>query len=318
MTLGLVAEIASMTGISPNSARRVARSASHRYKIYFIPKKRGGLRLVAQPAREVKALQRALVLCLSPLLHVHAAATAYQEGSSILGNAQRHARARYILKLDFEDFFSSIREEALTLHIRKFCGNSVTESETEFIINLVLWRAPRTSFRALCIGAPSSPFLSNTVMFDIDETISALCTNLGAVYSRYSDDITVSASEPNVLASVEQLVRAVVVNAQYPTLRFNDNKRVSISRRTSMTVTGLTLANQGFVTVGRNRKRGVRAGVEKFISGRLGMEEVRRLKGEVAFVLSVEPGFRFVLLNTYGTACREVLPRRSDFSEKGK
>ena len=75
-----------------------------------------------------------------------------------------------------------------------------------------------------------------------------------------------------------------------------------------MRVTGLTLANNGMVTVGRARKRGVRAGVDRFVKGRLSSEEARKLRGEIAFVLSVEPDFVHVLLNTYGDSAAGLLP----------
>lgn len=309
MNLGLVATVAAMVGISPNSARRVALSAAHRYKVFNIRKRNGGLRLIAQPAREVKALQRALVECLSKSLRVHDAATAYKEGSSIRLNAELHMRARYLLKLDFEGFFSSIDENALRTHITKWCSSELTLSEIEFILKLVLWREPDTGRRALCIGAPSSPFLANSVMYDVDTAIIERCLECHAVYSRYSDDITLSAEGPEVLVRAEREVREVIKNAPYPALRFNDSKRISVSRSTAMTVTGLTLTNQGPVSVGRVRKRGVRAGVDRFVKGELDDDGIRRLRGEIAFVLSVEPQFRRTLLKTYGRRCQEVLPK---------
>lgn len=314
MTVGLVTTVASMAGISQSSARRVAASASHRYKSYYIPKRKGGRRLVAQPAREVKALQRALVTCLRESLRVHPAATAYEVDRSILKNAELHAAARYLLKLDFENFFPSIDENSLHAYLINSSGNAYTASEINFIGNLALWRRAGVSLRSLCIGAPSSPFLSNAIMYDIDASISQLCESRRVVYSRYSDDITLSAVDPYVLEEIERGVRAIVGDAPYPSLRFNDRKRVSVSRNTAMTVTGLTLTNQGAVSVGRDRKRGVRAGIDRLVHGRLGADEVLRLRGEVAFVLSIEPAFRYVLLKTYGRACERVMPKQGSES----
>lgn len=76
-----------------------------------------------------------------------------------------------------------------------------------------------------------------------------------------------------------------------------------------MRVTGLTLTNQGGVSVGRSRKRGVRAAVFDFVNGRLDEAQIAKLRGELAFVLSIEPDFRDVLLHTYGPAALRVLPR---------
>lgn len=298
-----------MVGISASSARRVAATAAHRYKIYRIPKKKGGLRLVAQPAREVKALQRAIVTLLEPLLPIHAAATAYRAGSSILENAMEHVGAKYLLKFDFEDFFFSVDGAALIDHMRKYANSKLSDSEMKFICSLALWKRPQAISRGLCVGAPSSPFLSNTVMYDIDDAIERLCREARVIYSRYSDDITVSAVDAGVLSKVELGIRRIVKDAVYPTLHFNETKRVCVARNTAMVVTGLTLANQGVVTVGRDRKRGVRSGVKKFLDGALGEDDVRRLRGELAFVLGIEPNFRTVLLRAYGSGCESILPK---------
>jgi hypothetical protein len=266
----------------------------------------GALRQIAQPAKEVKAVQRAIVEVLTPQLPVHESATAYKLGSSILDNARRHERSRFVTKLDFSNFFPSIDASAVAYHLR-FHIKNIADSDVRFILNACLWR--HEGPHALCIGAPSSPLLSNVVMFMLDSMIAEHCRAKGVVYTRYSDDITISSARPNILSEIESFIRSVCGESVHPRLLFNDEKRVAVGRGAGMYITGLTLANQGFVTVGRERKRGVRAGVKKFISDELSADEIERLKGEVAFVLSIEPGFRQVLIRTYGPAITPLLPR---------
>lgn len=309
MTLGLIATVASEAGISAASARRIAQSAPHRYKVFSIPKKGGGMRVVAQPAREVKALQRTLVAYLTPLLPLHDAATAYRKHTSIRQNAERHSSCRYLLKLDFEAFFPSIDREAIRNHLLGKCPNKFSDAEIEFVSNLTLWLNKEDGNRGLCIGAPSSPFLSNTIMFDFDTAVSRECGKLGVIYTRYSDDLTFSTSAPDTLSRIEARVREICRELTYPRLTFNDRKRVNVSRRSALHVTGLTLANQGHVTVGRNRKRGVRAGLNRYLKGMLEESEIESLRGEIAFAVSVEPGFRETLRRLYKEKCSALLPR---------
>ena len=40
---------------------------------------------------------------------VHPAATAYRKNLSIVHNARPHARGRFLLKMDFKDFFPSLK-----------------------------------------------------------------------------------------------------------------------------------------------------------------------------------------------------------------
>ena len=309
MTNGLIKSIAASVGISAASARRIARSAAHRYKVYTIPKRSGGVRVVAQPAREVKALQRALVHELQKLLPVHEAATAYIKGTSIKQNASAHRGARYLLKMDFVAFFPSIGSQALEMHLLAHAPGAFSDSETTFILDLILWRG-EDGRRGLCIGAPSSPFFSNSILFDFDGKVTAVCNELGAIYTRYSDDLAFSSTSSGVLDQVERRVREIIRDLVYPNLSLNETKRKAVSRAAGMYVTGLTLSNQGGVTVGRVRKRGVRAGVQHYLDGSMEDADVQRLRGELAFVLSVEPDFRQVLLNTYGLRTLPLLPKR--------
>jgi len=304
---GLVSKVASLTGLSTASCRRIAHGAHRRYKIFTIPKRNGDRRVVAQPAREVKAVQRAICQLLADKLSVHQSATAYKPGTSIAANAAAHAGTQFLTKLDFSEFFPSINGEMIALLLKRRM-ESLSEAEIEFIVDACTWRPQGR--KVLCIGAPSSPLLANAAMFEIDQEIYEATQALGVVYTRYSDDIALTSKQPNVLAAAEDAVRNIV--AAGSTLRFNERKRVAVGRGAAMVITGLTLTNQGGVSVGRERKRGVRAGVNRYIKGQMDDEAILRLKGEIAFVLSIEPSFRGVLMRTYGLSIWGVLPRMED------
>lgn len=305
----LIDDVAAMTGLPRGACINIAKSAYKRYKVFEVPKKNGrGLRTLAQPAREVKAIQRALVSILEKKLPIHPSATAYRSGSSILENAKRHINSKFITKLDLQNFFPSIDRTSLGRHLRGQLKD-LSPEEVNFVLSACCWKPKGTGVQRLCIGAPSSPLLSNSIMFAIDNDIDKLCTQLGAIYTRYSDDICISCERPGILGPIEQKIRDRIQANKWPTLVLNDKKRVAVGRGSAMIVTGITLSNQGMPTVGRDRKRGVRAGAANFLKGFLSEEEITRLKGEIAFVISIEPGFRFLLLRTYGDSVRPLLPR---------
>lgn len=305
----LIDKVSAMLGLTRSACLSIAISAPKRYKVFDIPKRNGkGVRTIAQPAREVKAIQRALVTILGDRLPVHRAATAYKQGASILGNALPHADAKFITKMDLQGFFPSIDRTSLGRHLRS-CLKDFASDEVGFVLSACLWKAKGTTTHRLCIGAPSSPLLSNSIMYPIDADIAEMCDQVGVVYTRYSDDICISSKQPDVLWELEQKIRRRIEASRWPTLRLNEEKRVAVGRGVAMTVTGLTLSNEGVLTVGRQRKRGVRAGALRYLKGLLDPTEIAKLKGEIAFVLSVERGFRFVLLKTYGDEIRPLLPR---------
>src|SRR5690554_1953604 len=108
--VSLLRAVASETGLSEVVVQRSIQSAPHRNKHYKISKRSGGKRLISQPAIEVKLLQRAFADVYLSKLPVHPAAMAYRTGLSILDNAKVHAGSGSILKMDFRDFFPSIRK----------------------------------------------------------------------------------------------------------------------------------------------------------------------------------------------------------------
>jgi RNA-directed DNA polymerase len=104
----LLRRMSSELAMLPSHLARIIQTAPLRYKLFEIPKKSGGMREVAQPAREVKAIQRWIIREIGPSLPVHTCAMAYRDGLSILQNAEAHAASRFMLKLDFTSFFPSI------------------------------------------------------------------------------------------------------------------------------------------------------------------------------------------------------------------
>ncbi|MBD9480576.1 retron St85 family RNA-directed DNA polymerase [Pseudoxanthomonas sp. PXM02] len=304
----LLSFVVAQTGLSRQAVIRISETARHRYKVFSIDKKRGGKRIVAQPAREVKAVQRAIVAALSSRLPVHESATAYVPGSKLINNAIPHAGQKYLLKFDFENFFPSIDDSAIRKALSGETQNGFSQDDILLVVGSCLWRPPGSSLLGLCIGAPSSPFLSNAVMFEFDGIVSRLARELGISYTRFSDDVTFSGPDASSLSKMELGFRETCRELNAPKLVVNEKKRTFCSRGAAMRVTGLTLSNGGGVTVGRARKRGVRAGVDNYLRGTLDLKKVERLRGEVAFVISIEPLFRDVLIATFGDRVRDVLP----------
>lgn len=289
------------TGLSRSVLQRIARTAAHRYKAFSVPKRNGrGFREIAQPAREVKMVQRAVVSSLSGRLPVHDAVTAYRKGVSIRDNAKAHVGSKYLLKLDFENFFTSIKADDLRAHLVRHCSKELDLQDIELVVSACTWRRSSGSELCICIGAPSSPFWANTIPFDLDARLENESRSLGCVYTRYSDDLTFSSIHPERLGLLEARVREVVASVAYPRLAFADKKRISVSRKTAFRVTGLVLSQDGGVTVGRQRKRKIRAGLDHYLRGTLPPDMVAKLRGEIAFVVGIEPSFVEVVRRLLG------------------
>ena len=275
----------------PSHLAKIIQTAPLRYKLFEIQKKSGGMREVAQPAREVKAIQRWLIRELGPRLPVHECATAYREGSSIRKNAEAHASSRYMLKLDFANFFPSIVRSDLHAHLDRHCSDNLDPSARNLIAHVCCWARHRQPPLRLCIGAPSSPLLSNSLMFEFDNRLAAVAEDDGVVYTRYADDITLSSRDRGRIDRYTEIVQTLLESLQYPKLTLNEGKTVLASRAGKRVVTGLILTPDGSVSIGRDRKRLIRAMYHRSLTQQLDSKETQVLAGLIAFADSIEPGF---------------------------
>lgn len=285
--------VSRLTDEFPFSEREVVeliRSAPARYKVHSIEKRNGrGTRLIAQPTAEIKLLQRWALAQYVDALPVHEAAIAYRRGRSILHHAKQHAGQAYLLKLDFRDFFPSILGIDLDSHFAIF--SDIQSADRASLVQLFCWRRKPTGQLRLSIGAPSSPAISNTVMYQFDLRTAEYCSDLGVNYTRYADDLAFSTNSPRVLDQVHRFVQQLCKKLTYPRLVLHSGKTVFTSRKRNRQLTGLVLTNEGDVSLGREKKRELRAMVHRASIGQLDHDSTQRLRGLLAYVQSVEPEF---------------------------
>lgn len=292
-------------GIPSKSLADVIRTAPLRYKKYTIRKKNGGLRAVAQPAREVKAVQYWIMEQLEPLLRVHPACMSYRRKTSIRDNAAMHSQGRFLLKMDFTAFFPSIKYNDVYRLLRRDCELRFAEADLQLFARVLLWAPTRDAKLELCIGAPSSPLISNSVLYSFDLSLHDWCAARGVTYTRYADDLTFSCRDRGILGGVEEHVRAQVNQLESPQLSVNSQKTVHASRAGRRSVTGINVTPQGELSVGRDRKRLARAMYHRFTLGKLDQMQIERLQGLLSFIDHIEPGYSSRLLASTRTEAKK-------------
>lgn len=264
-------------------------TAPQRYKVHFIEKRNGkGKREIAQPTAEVKLLQRWLVSAVISELPIHNAATAYRLGGSIQKHARPHAAQKYLLKLDFENFFPSITASALEKHLRQYKHN-LPESDIDLLKAVLFKGNRRNGPLTLAIGAPSSPALSNSLLYNFDEAVQRECDGLKVKYTRYADDLAFSTNVPHILAPLHARIIEICKEIQYPTLSLNEKKTINLSRKHHRELTGVVLTNGGKISIGHDNRRLIRAMVDYFARGQLSPQDVAKLRGLIAFSRSIDP-----------------------------
>ena len=269
-------KIALRDGINPMYLQKVARRARYSYKHYTIPKATGGRRNIFQPSRELKTIQRWLVRNFLSSFPVHPSATAYGKSCSIKKNAARHKNNNFLLRMDFENFFESLTVNDLTSKIfsQGDTFNPPLDKQDIEIIEQLLFRGG-----IMTIGAPSSPVLSNILMFDFDRELTQYCNANNVIFTRYADDLFFSTRKRNILSNIEGYVLKLTQEIKLPShIAINANKTRHTSKKGRRSVTGIIITDNAEISIGRSKKREIRSIVHRFICNELEGKQIEKLK----------------------------------------
>jgi len=171
-------------GISAKTLYAVSNNISKHYHKAKLPKKSGGYRNLSVPDEVMKAIQRQISEVLLIHMPVSRYAKAYRFGSSTLRNAKHHVGKQVVLKLDILHFFDSVRYSTVK---DKVFPEEIYAEPLRILLTMLCYHKD-----ALPQGAPSSPAITNIILYEFDELIGQWCRERGIAYTRYCDDMTFS------------------------------------------------------------------------------------------------------------------------------
>lgn len=287
---------------SPQELFVYLQDAPKKYKVYSIPKRTSGLRTIAQPIPELKEYQRFVISIFKQYLPIHDCCMAYVDGKNIKNNAEIHSQNSYFLKMDFMDFFNSITPKLLW-EAFKCQSVEVDWLDKELLEKILFWRRSKYSKKLiLSIGAPSSPFISNFLMYSFDVELSQYCEKYGVIFTRYADDLTFSTDTPNILFDFPNMVRDILLRLYGKQIKINPFKTVFSSKKHNRHITGLTITNDHAISIGRAKKRYIKHLVHNFIENKITPVNSNYLRGYLGFIQYVEPTFLKSLEQKYTKA----------------
>lgn len=192
------------------------------YRIYRISKRSGGYRYIHAVGKQLLDVQSFLNEHVLQRLHTHQASMAYHRGSGgIRRCAEAHCGCRWMLQIDLKDFFWDITEpdvfrvfesagytRLLSFCLARLCTTIRLPREARKMLpysrryvdrpdftppHLPYGRGNLNLIGVLPQGSPTSPMLANLVARKLDESIQAVADRHGLVYTRYADDLCLSA-----------------------------------------------------------------------------------------------------------------------------
>lgn len=274
------------------------------YEEHLLAKKQGGKRIILEPSKDLKYIQRNLNYYLQCYYNLIKPDVVFgfvktirrqKNAAAIVQNAAVHQNKKYLLNLDLENFFPSISAKRIY--------NLFSSPHFQFNTEIATALALLTTYQGkLPVGAPTSPILSNFICLEMDQELIELASHHQLTYSRYADDLTFSSNEfisPEILKKIRIIIEQNQFKLNEKKLRFRNSGKQQI-------VTGLTVNEK--VNVDRKFLKKVRAmshdlkvnGVDvaskrHFKNLQLPQEELNerfmnRLRGYVTFVGTVKAG----------------------------
>lgn len=192
-------EIAEAFGVSSGNLRNIIfEYRKNSYRKFDIPKKNGGIRTIYEPNGQLAAIQHELCKIIDNSYKPHYNAHGFIKDKGILTNAQNHVGKKYLLNLDLENFFETVK-------FPRVRGMFINYFRLQEDVATVLANICCHPEGFLPQGAATSPVITNILLKTLDKELTRLAKESNwAKYSRYADDITFSSNKKFIKNIVEE------------------------------------------------------------------------------------------------------------------
>ena len=278
-------------GVSAKVLYTLANQIDDHYHTIRIPKSDGGTRKLSIPDPLLKSVQRKINYSILCAMEVSVYSKAYSFTDSPLKNAKPHLGKEDILKLDIRKFFDHVTYPLIKEKV--FTADRFSEANRILLSVLCIYN------ESLPQGAPTSPSISNILLYEFDEKLGAWCKERNIAYTRYCDDMTFSGKR----LCPKDIEREVRILLKEYGLFINYKKMSYISGSRRKKITGI-IVNEKPNTPVEYRKK-IRQ--EMYYINKFGLEDhLERIKykglrkkyllgllGRINYVLSVDQNTEF-------------------------
>ena len=272
-------------GFSAKTLYGLSNNLEKHYHNVFIPKSDGSKRKLSVPDLPLKLVQKSIADNILVQYPISRYAKAYKPGSNVQKNALPHVGKKKVLKLDIEGFFDNILYSQVKDTV--FYKEKYSEPIRVLLTMLCYYKD------SLPQGAPTSPAITNIIMYDFDETVGAFCNGRNIAYTRYCDDMTFSGD-----FSEKEIIDFVKIELSKLGLHLKNRKTTVIPATKRQCVTGIVVNEK--INITREYKNKIRQEmyyIKKFgLDGHLNKmgisdkaQYLLSLRGKISFVLQTIP-----------------------------
>jgi RNA-directed DNA polymerase len=316
-SLGHLAEITQSDYQFLRDTVRRKREAAN-YKMFAVKKRSGGRRFIHAVSGQLISVQKFINTEILQTISPHPCSYAFHRSGGIRDCAATHCGAKWLFQYDLSDFFYDINEKDVFQVFERLGYRKLFSFELARICTTT--RLPRHLNRYLRVrngrsdedlpykqsdsigvlpqGAPTSPMLSNLVAENVDTRLNDLAVKNGLVYTRYADDLTLSATNLPQKMSIGDIHRRIVGIIRTCGFRENEKKTRIAGPGSKKIVLGLLvdgerprISKETYKRIDRHLYASERFGIAQ-TAGHEGFDSAygfyNHLSGLVAFVNDVD------------------------------
>jgi len=276
-------------------------------------------RTIYRPNKKLKAYHRFLNTVLFDCLPINeSVAYAYRKGVNPHEAVKPHAQSRAFFQTDIRDFFSNIDRDIVRDRLLN-PGPSIPIIDLTAYIERILDLT--TINGTLPIGFSTSPPISNACLLNFDNDLQAHCRNADLVYTRYSDDVIISAQSREELKEIKQTIAKLLGMHFSGKMLLNDEKSKLTTIGRKIKILGLVVLPSGEVAVDMELKKHIEVLIHYSIQDedvflKQAREPDRRsglnkLSGYINYINAADPPYLEKLRRKYGTAVIDSFLHRS-------
>jgi RNA-directed DNA polymerase len=276
-------------GTSRERLQKIGASIDERYHQFARPNKknRATFRRITAPEPELKKLQT-LLLKLLAKISVSNGVHGGVRGKSPRTNAHAHLGQRYVVNVDVRNFFPNVRHGNVYRLFRRELGWGRDAARIATRLTTYDGQLPQ--------GAPTSTAIANLLLAQpVDRRVTEHADKLGAVSTRFVDDLTFSGVDPTpLIATAGKSLSTRSLRIYRKKTRFQPKPKLTITPHWQrQEVTGLVVNGKCGPTVSLGYRDNVRGAIhalrkENDIIAR--DKAIRSIRSRIAYVRQFNPG----------------------------
>lgn len=243
----------------------------------------------------------------------------YRKNISTDQAVKKHSASNFFFHTDINDFFNNIKRT----HIHGlFIGNISTKHIKDFNIHLDRILDLISVEDCLPAGFPSSPLISNTLLFEFDKKLEQYTQNNSQIYTRYSDDLFVSSQTDN-LNQLPSTISNLLTSEFLNSFTLNSDKTYFKKKGEKIKMLGMVILPDGRVTIDKKLKDFIEISLHFYINNpekhadfaknhHLSVDQaLAKLAGQISYVNKVDHYYMDKLRCKFGNFTIDSFFRKS-------